>query len=27
LSLLEGRVDFLDEQGNAQLVLGRALLE
>jgi tetratricopeptide (TPR) repeat protein len=27
LSLLEGRVDFLDEIGNAQLVLGRALLE
>jgi tetratricopeptide (TPR) repeat protein len=27
LSLLEDRVDFLDEQGNAQLVLGRALLE
>jgi tetratricopeptide (TPR) repeat protein len=27
LSLLEGRIDFLDEQGNAQLVLGRALLE
>jgi tetratricopeptide (TPR) repeat protein len=27
LTLLEGRVDFLDEQGNAQLVLGRALLE
>ena len=27
LSLLDGRVDFLDEQGNAQLVLGRALLE
>jgi tetratricopeptide (TPR) repeat protein len=27
LSLLEGRVDYLDEQGNAQLVLGRALLE
>jgi tetratricopeptide (TPR) repeat protein len=27
LSLLEERVDFLDEQGNAQLVLGRALLE
>jgi tetratricopeptide (TPR) repeat protein len=27
LALLEGRVDFLDEQGNAQLVLGRALLE
>ena len=27
LGLLEGRVDFLDEQGNAQLVLGRALLE
>ena len=27
LSLLEGRVDFLDEQGNVQLVLGRALLE
>jgi tetratricopeptide (TPR) repeat protein len=26
LSLLDGRVDFLDEQGNAQLVLGRALL-
>jgi tetratricopeptide (TPR) repeat protein len=25
--LLDGRVDFLDEQGNAQLVLGRALLE
>ena len=27
LKLLEGRVDFLDEQGNVQLVLGRALLE
>ncbi len=27
LGLLDGRVDFLDEQGNAQLVLGRALLE
>jgi HTH-type transcriptional regulator, quorum sensing regulator NprR len=27
LTLLDGRVDFLDEQGNAQLVLGRALLE
>jgi tetratricopeptide (TPR) repeat protein len=27
LSLLDGRVDFLDEQGNAQLVLGRALLD
>jgi tetratricopeptide (TPR) repeat protein len=27
LRLLDGRVDFLDEQGNAQLVLGRALLE
>ena len=27
LSLLDGRVDFLDEQGNAQLVLGRALLQ
>jgi tetratricopeptide (TPR) repeat protein len=27
LVLLEGRVDFLDEEGNAQLVLGRALLE
>ncbi|MDQ3874899.1 MAG: tetratricopeptide repeat protein [Actinomycetota bacterium] len=27
LSLLEGRVDFLYEIGNAQLVLGRALLE
>jgi tetratricopeptide (TPR) repeat protein len=27
LNLLQGRVDFLDEQGNAQLVLGRALLE
>jgi len=27
LELLEGRVDFLDEIGNAQLVLGRALLE
>ena len=27
LSLLDGRVDYLDEQGNAQLVLGRALLE
>jgi tetratricopeptide (TPR) repeat protein len=27
LSLLDGRVDFLDEQGNAELVLGRALLE
>ena len=27
LQLLDGRVDFLDEIGNAQLVLGRALLE
>lgn len=27
LSLLGGRVDFLDEIGNAELVLGRALLE
>jgi tetratricopeptide (TPR) repeat protein len=27
LTLLDGRVDYLDEQGNAQLVLGRALLE
>ena len=27
LALLEGRVDFLDEIGNAQLVLGRSLLE
>jgi tetratricopeptide (TPR) repeat protein len=27
LRLLNGRVDFLDEIGNAQLVLGRALLE
>ena len=27
LTLLEGRVDFLDEIGNAQLVLGRALLQ
>jgi tetratricopeptide (TPR) repeat protein len=27
LELLEGRVDHLDETGNAQLVLGRALLE
>jgi transcriptional regulator with XRE-family HTH domain/Tfp pilus assembly protein PilF len=27
LELLDGRVDFLDEIGNAQLVLGRALLE
>jgi len=27
LTLLEDRVDYLDEQGNAQLVLGRALLE
>jgi tetratricopeptide (TPR) repeat protein len=27
LELLAGRVDFLDEIGNAQLVLGRALLE
>jgi tetratricopeptide (TPR) repeat protein len=27
LELLEGRVDFLDEIGNAQLVLGRSLLE
>jgi hypothetical protein len=27
LKLLDGRVDFLDEIGNAQLVLGRALLE
>jgi tetratricopeptide (TPR) repeat protein len=27
LKLLEGREDFVDEYGNAQLVLGRALLE
>jgi tetratricopeptide (TPR) repeat protein len=27
LSLLEGRVDFVDEIGNTELVLGRALLE
>jgi tetratricopeptide (TPR) repeat protein len=27
LELLDGRVDFLDEIGNAQLVLGRSLLE
>src|SRR6266545_1778642 len=27
LRLLDGRLDFLDEIGNAQLVLGRALLE
>ena len=27
LSLLEGRLDYLDEIGNAQLVLGRAVLE
>jgi tetratricopeptide (TPR) repeat protein len=27
LTLLDGRVDYLDEIGNAQLVLGRALLE
>jgi len=27
LSLLDGRVDYLDEIGNAQLVLGRAVLE
>jgi tetratricopeptide (TPR) repeat protein len=27
LALLEGRPDFLDEIGNAQIVLGRALLE
>lgn len=27
LQLLDGRIDFLDERGNAQLVLGRALLE
>jgi tetratricopeptide (TPR) repeat protein len=27
LTLLDDRVDFLDERGNAQLVLGRALLE
>lgn len=27
IELLESRVDFLDELGNAQLVLGRALLE
>jgi tetratricopeptide (TPR) repeat protein len=27
LRLLDGRIDFLDERGNAQLVLGRALLE
>jgi tetratricopeptide (TPR) repeat protein len=27
LNLLDERIDFLDEQGNAQLVLGRALLE
>jgi tetratricopeptide (TPR) repeat protein len=27
LELLDGRIDFLDEIGNAQLVLGRSLLE
>ena len=27
LKLLDGRIDFLDEIGNAQLVLGRSLLE
>jgi tetratricopeptide (TPR) repeat protein len=27
LELLEGRVDYVDEVGSAQLVLGRALLE
>ena len=27
IELLEGRPDFLDEAGNAQIVLGRALLE
>jgi tetratricopeptide (TPR) repeat protein len=27
LGMLEGRIDFLDEIGNAQVVLGRALLE
>ncbi len=27
LELLDGRVDYVDEAGNAQLVLGRALLE
>src|ERR687884_424657 len=27
IGILEGRVDFLDELGNAQLVLGRALLD
>jgi tetratricopeptide (TPR) repeat protein len=27
ISLLDGRLDYLDELGNAQLVLGRALLE
>jgi transcriptional regulator with XRE-family HTH domain len=27
LQLLDGRVDFIDEIGNAQIVLGRALLE
>jgi tetratricopeptide (TPR) repeat protein len=27
LDMLQGRVDHLDEIGNAQLVLGRALLE
>ena len=27
LELLDGRVDYVDETGNAQLVLGRALLE
>ena len=27
LVLLEDRIDFLDEQGNAQLVLGRALMQ
>ena len=27
LQLLDGRVDYLDEIGNAQLVLGRSLLE
>jgi tetratricopeptide (TPR) repeat protein len=27
LDLLDGRVDYIDETGNAQLVLGRSLLE
>jgi tetratricopeptide (TPR) repeat protein len=27
LSILDGRDDYLDERGNAHLVLGRALLE